>query len=408
MRNIGTVFHFELKNQLLKKSVIIATVAMMLLMFSLTFVPRLMFILQRGDASQNVRPQFENVGFVLSDGEEIAALKVKLNLSDSQIEKDVDTLKAKVADGVYKVGYHLRAPLAFTAYWQDRSAADHEDEMMRATLSRLYQETALQKHNLSLEEVEQLQNAAIEKDTVIMGKDGTGNALLAFAFILLIYIMVLLYGNVTSVMVAREKDSKAMELLITSAKPYQLILGKVLASAVSAVVQLSAILLAAAAGYMINKAFIPDIVQMVLAGTMTRGYLFSLIYYVLLGYIMYLFLFAAMGSTVSKVEDVQSATSFIQLVFVAGYLIASFSLQRPNSMVVKIASYIPFTSMLLMPLRTATASVPLIEYLISGAILLVTTVLTAILSIKIYRWGTLHYGNKVTLFSAIKSLKKQA
>jgi ABC-2 type transport system permease protein len=96
------------------------------------------------------------------------------------------------------------------------------------------------------------------------------------------------------------------------------------------------------------------------------------------GYIMYLFLYAALGSTVSKVEDVNNATGFIQFIFIGGYLAASFAMNMPSSGVAVVTSMIPFTSLMVMPLRSAIVTVPFWQHLVSGSLLLLTTVFLAV------------------------------
>ncbi|MGI6214472.1 MAG: ABC transporter permease, partial [Christensenellales bacterium] len=236
----------------------------------------------------------------------------------------------------------------------------------------------------------------------ILGKDRSSNTMVAFILLFIVYILVLMYGNVTSTIIAREKDSRTMELLITSTKASNLILGKVAASGLSAVIQMSIIALAGFIGFTINKELMPEYILSALSGTLTREYIISYLYFTITGYILYLFLYAALGSTVSKVEDVASSTGPISFLFVLGYFSASFAMQDPDSLFVVITSIIPFTSLMVMPFRFAVSAVPVWQYLLSGGLLLVTTVLLAMLSIRIYRQGTLNYGNKIGLMKSIK------
>jgi ABC-2 type transport system permease protein len=194
-----------------------------------------------------------------------------------------------------------------------------------------------------------------------------------------------------------------MELLITSTKPTSLILGKVCASAVSAILQVAVIGLAGYLGFILNKDLLPDFIIDALSGTLTKEYIITYIYFSVVGYTLYLFLYASLGSMVSKVEDVSSATAPVVFLFLIGYIVSSFSMSAPNSNLVMIVSLIPFTSVMLMPFRTAIATVPTWQYLLSGGLLLVTTILLAFLSIKIYRQGTLNYGNKRGIIHAIKA-----
>lgn len=197
-----------------------------------------------------------------------------------------------------------------------------------------------------------------------------------------------------------------MELLITSCKPSSLILGKVAASGVSAVLQMGIIFLGAFIGYKINQSTMPPYLTAMLSGTLTMQYVITYLLYSIVGYVMYLFLYAALGSTVSKVEDVNNATGLVQILFVAGYISSSFAMNMPNSPLSVVTSIFPFTSLMVMPLRSAIVTVPVWQYLLSGSLLILSAVLLAALSIKIYRWGTLNYGNKKGLLHAVRMVTK--
>ena len=248
--------------------------------------------------------------------------------------------------------------------------------------------------NITLAEVEAIQRFEPQSTLTILGKSSSNNMMMAMVLLFVVYMIVLLYGSSTSTMIAREKDSKTMEILITSCKPRYLILGKVAASAVAAILQSALIFAAAYIGFQMNREFLPPVLSYMLTGTMTQSYVIIYLLFSIFGFIMYLFLYAALGSTVSKVEDVASATGFVQFLFIGGYMAASFSMNMPDSPLAVITSIFPFTSLMVMPLRAALVTVPLVEIILSFVLLLLCTVFLAFMSIKIYRWGTLNYGNK--------------
>ncbi len=157
------------------------------------------------------------------------------------------------------------------------------------------------------------------------------NYALSFALMLLIYMIVLMYGNGVSSIIAREKDSRTMEILITSTRPTSLILGKVAAAGVAAIVQFGMVVLAAYVGYQLNRELYPPFVSMMLSGTLTPSFLWTYLFFSLFGFILYLFLFAALGSTVSKMEDLGSATALVQFLFIGGYILATFAANMPAS-----------------------------------------------------------------------------
>ena len=193
-----------------------------------------------------------------------------------------------------------------------------------------------------------------------------------------------------------------MEILITSTRPSSLILGKVAASGVSAVILFGLVVLAAFAGYRLNASTYPEILRVMLTGALTPNYVWSYVFFSLFGYIMYLFLYAALGSTVSKIEDVAGATSLIQFLFIFGYILATVAAQMPGSAIAVIGSLIPFTSIMVMPIRSALITVPWSELILSGALMLLFVAFFAYLSIKIYRWGSLNYGNKTSLRRVVR------
>ena len=149
-----------------------------------------------------------------------------------------------------------------------------------------------------------------------------------------------------------------MELLITSTKPAPLSLGKVAAAGISGVLQFGLIVL------------------------------------------------AALGSTVSRVEDVTSATAVVQFIFIAGYIASTAVMYDPAGMAAVITSLIPFTAVMVMPIRAGMMTVPIAELLISGALMLASLAVFAWLSIKIYRWGSLNYGNKLNMKKLVREVIK--
>lgn len=408
MKNALIVFNYELRSHLMKKSVRVFTVLMALIVFGATFIPRIttLFGGQKNAASQ--KAAFENAGFLFDENDELKGYPEKIGVPESNLYTDASALKDDVKSGRLSVGYIVHSPTGFETVWKDKALEDEDDKKMEAALRAVYIADELSRRNLTVEEVNAIQNVSIRSDNTVLGKNSANNLLLAFALLFVVYIFVLVYGSVTSTMIAREKDSKAMELLITSTSPSSLIFGKVAAAAVSAVLQVSLTALAALIGFAVNKSVMPPALMMMLSGTLTRSYLLSYLYYTLVGYVMYLFLYAALGSTVSKVEDVNNTTGFVQLLFIAGYVVSSFAIRQPSAPYVVAASIFPFTSLLVMPMRCALSTVPFWQHLLSGGILMASSWLLALLSVKIYRWGTLNYGNKTSFFKIVKAvLKKQ-
>lgn len=410
MRNFRIVFGYELKNQLSKKSMILTTLILTLVMAGVTFIPRISGLLSSGAKEGAPKAAYsalaDQTGYTSEDAALMERVAKALDLKEENLYQDRDCLVKAVQGKKLKTGFVLTGPTAFEAVWQDKELEASTAEQLAEALRSMFVNDKLSEKNITLEELQALQNTQVDYQETILGKNSANSVFLAFALLFVVYLIVLIYGSITSTMIAREKDSKTMELLITSCKPSSLILGKVAASGVSAVLQMGIIFLGAFIGYKINQSTMPPYLTAMLSGTLTMQYVITYLLYSIVGYVMYLFLYAALGSTVSKVEDVNNATGLVQILFVAGYISSSFAMNMPNSPLSVVTSIFPFTSLMVMPLRSAIVTVPVWQYLLSGSLLILSAVLLAALSIKIYRWGTLNYGNKKGLLHAVRMVTK--
>lgn len=127
----------------------------------------------------------------------------------------------------------------------------------------------------------------------------------------------------------------------------------------------------------------------------------------ILGYLLFSFLFGAIGALCSKVEEVNGATMPIQLLIIAVFIISFITLQNPDTLLAKIMCYVPFSSWMCMFINVAMGSVSTMEIVISLALLAATTVAMGLLGARLYRRGTLSYGNSVKLKNIMKMVKQK-
>lgn len=223
-----------------------------------------------------------------------------------------------------------------------------------------------------------------------------------------IYMLVIMYGSFVATSVAREKDNRTMEVLITSTKPTTLIIGKVFANALGGLAQFGFILGIGILGFFLNQSNYPTEIVKGLFQGLTFSNMGIFLLFTMFGYLLYLFIYASLGSLVSKIEDVNSTITPITLLFMVAYAISALAMEMPKNTIVKISSYIPFTSILSMPVRNFQMSIPWYELTISLVIMLLTTMFFAFISIRIYRMGSLNYGKKIKLSQAIKMIFTKA
>lgn len=262
------------------------------------------------------------------------------------------------------------------------------------------------------------------------GKEDRGVELkiaLSGALTYIIFMFIMIYGVKVMRSVVEEKNNRVVEIIISSVKPFELMMGKILGTTMVAVTQFSIwiamtlgllmIFPAIAASKMdmatdlMQQAQVteanPEIMQMVAETSeilLSFNYpliIFTFIIYFVLGYLFYSAIFAAIGSAVDNDTDTQQFTYFPLIPMMIG-LYGSFStLQNPDGPVAFWLSMIPFTSPISMITRIPF-DIPIWELVLSISILFVSTIGMIFLASKIYRIGILIYGKKPTIKEMLK------
>jgi ABC-2 type transport system permease protein len=399
------VFRFELSSILNKKSVRVSTLIMSIFIFIASSIPTIINVFFPSDEEVNQNEMGLNaseLGFTFIS-EDIQVKDFEIYLGDNLIVyNDEQSLRDAVIDGSILTGFLIEDAHSFTSIIQNKDMYGYATQNLTMILQRINRDRAFKANNIDPQVIDTLSNQPIVTNEEILGKDAQSSFLLAYILMFAVYMLVIMYGSFVSTSVAREKDSRTMEILITSTKPSALIIGKVFANAVGGLLQLSMILATGIVGYLLNQSNYPEVLRTMLFSGLSWDAIVTFALFSTIGYLLYLFLYASLGSLVSKVEDVGSAVTPITLLFIVAYAIATIGLNAPTNPAVKIGSFVPFTAIMAMPIRYFMTYVSLIDILISLTLMIVTTVLFAILSIKIYRLGSLSYGNKLSLVSAVK------
>ena len=228
---------------------------------------------------------------------------------------------------------------------------------------------------------------------------------LGFGMTILIFMMVILYGNWVAMSVVEEKSSRVMEVILNAATPFQLLAGKVLGVGAVALVQYVAIVLAgfaaiAAQGPVSNLVLGESAAGVGLPEGLTAGMLILLGVYGVLGFLLYAVLYAAAGSLVSRQEDVNQAVSPMTLVSTAGYLVAVYAstgLLDIRDTWIAVLSQVPFFSPFMMLSRVTSGEVAPWEILLSIVLLAASIVGALWLAARIYAAGVLLYGQRPAL-----------
>ncbi len=402
MKKLKTVFTFEFLGMIRKKSLLITTAIMCIITLLITTIPSFMIWFGSDEAEEDDAKNEEFV--VVYETEEIKDAVSPVFGKESYATED--ELRKAVENEEETSGFVVKDYDSYTYISFDSTTDSTEQLAFEAQLKQLNETRLFDEKGIDSQEVREILAQPIEQETVFLGKDARSGTAIAFAVMITMYMLILLYGANVATSVAREKDSRTMELLITSSNPRTLILGKVGAVGLTGMLQVAAILLFGVIGFMVNKENYPQFVLDLVQGSMTADVLLVYILFSVMGYILYLFIYAAMGSLVSKVEDVNSSVTPITFLFILAYFAATFAMNAPDNAVVKVTSFIPFISLFTMPIRYMLTSVPMTSLLISSVIMVGTVVLFAALSIHIYKFGSLNYGNRLKFKDVVKSFKK--
>ena len=228
--------------------------------------------------------------------------------------------------------------------------------------------------------------------------------LLAFGMTLLIFMMIILYGNWVAMSVVEEKSSRVMEVILNAATPFQLLSGKVLGVGAVAFIQYLAILVAGGLALVLQDRVAAVVLGDSAGVTLPEGLTIALLLlfgvYGVLGFLLYAVLYAAAGSLVSRQEDVNGAVMPMTLISMVGYLIgvyAATGLLDIRAGWVVVLSQIPFISPFMMLSRIAAGEAAGWEVALSIAILLATIPAVLWIAARIYAAGVLLYGQRPSM-----------
>jgi ABC-2 type transport system permease protein len=223
---------------------------------------------------------------------------------------------------------------------------------------------------------------------------------------MILYMIIIIYGQMVLTSVIEEKSSRVIDFMVTSCTPFQLMMGKILGIAAVALTQIAiwAILVLSASKFLIPAIFSAEVVaanDMMLGaalGTVTdTGYiatLFALLaLFIIGGFLLYASLFAAAGSAVDSIQDSQQFHSVIMIPIILSIIVMMSVFNDPNSPLAFWASMIPFTSPIVMIARIPFG-IPGWEIALSIVILYVTFVFTTLIAARIFRVGIFMHGKR--------------
>ncbi len=418
MKQFLTVLKFELNNYFKNKSFMLTTLFLALLMVGIIVIPSIFLPGLIGgsssgentavetEAEEETEDEKDALGiFVNTDQVENVDSFLSMIPAKWTVFEDEDSLTNAVESEEVEAGFILNGLSQAVYVVNNLSMSETLSSTFQNALVQYQKQTYLMERGLTPEEIVQADSFTVQMDSQVLGKNSANNYWYTYVLIFVIYFLILFYGQMIAVSITTEKSNRAIEILVTSVNSNSLIFGKVLAGAIAGVLQMVVIVGAGFGAYSACREawggmldFLFQIPGNVLAAYVVFG---------ILSYLLYAFIFGILGALVSKTEDISKSATPVTLIYVASFLIAMMGLYSSDSLLMKVASFIPFTSGNAMFIRVSMGSVATWEILVSVLLLVGSCVAAGILAAKLFRFGTLHYGNPIKITKALKSIRQQ-
>ena len=407
MKDLKTVIAFSIKDMVKRKSFIISTLIILVLIVIGFNIPNIMNAIvgdneEAGetkilivDSTNLFEGTFSSLNYMeLGYNVEVANNEVSFEDIKNRIEnKDIDQAMVieQKEDGTYKLRYIVE---------NMTQVASVPEDLVNA-INALY--TNLQISKLGLTEEQMASLSPNFEFTIEQTEDQevSGNLFVIMMLSIVLFYAIYFCAYQVSSSITTEKTSKIMETLVTSTSPRTIVLGKTIGIGIVGLIQICLIV---GVALISAKVFLdPELLNAILDMSMMTPYLAIMtIVYFILGYFAYALLYALTGSTVSKPEDIQSANTPVAILAVVGFYLSYFTMMNPTSELNQFAAIFPISSPFCMPFRIMMGIASTSEIILSIVVLVITILIIAQVAIKIYSNAILNYGTKMTFKDIVK------
>ncbi len=415
MKKIWLVIAREFSERTRKKSFIITTLLMPVFMIGLMIAPSLMMLYGGSDLRQIV--VVDKSGQI---NEKLTASEEVTFDYQPQLSKEEACKTYNAESGIFGVLYIGEEPEAQGGVQliTNSPSSPMLEDVITSQIATIIERDKL-KNRYNIDNLDQmLADVATNIELQTFENDGTGdvesmesvstgiNYILGLVLGMMLYMVIILYGQMVLTSVVEEKASRVLDVMVTSCSPFELMMGKIFGIASVALTQIGiwALLIVGASKFLIPSLFTPDVaasndvmMQAVLGTLGNTGYMTSLVVYLTLfilgGFLLYASLYAAAGSAVDSVQDGQQYNTIIMMPIILALIVMMSVFNDANSPIAFWASMIPFTSPIVMIARIPSG-IPTWEIITSIAILYATFIFTSWLSAKIYRIGIFMHGKR--------------
>ncbi|MCY1051658.1 ABC transporter permease [Mammaliicoccus sciuri] len=407
MNKFWPTFNLTYMQKVKSKSFIIMTAIFMILIFALSNIDKIIDFFDNDSKVVAIQTDNDMIYKVLEK-------QYKQNDDIEKVEKvSLEKGKKGVKDEKYKrlIQVNVNGEKVDGTIYEKGNVSESEKMTLQSTLSQMQSSLTAQKLNLSEKDLKTLNTPSDVKTEEIKSNDEKQssdvnpkvqalNSAVVYIIIFLSFFITINYANQIGSEIATEKTTRVIEMIVTSVKPSIHVSAKILAIIAVAFTQIFFIILA-----IVISIFAFDLKGLfesagVEYGSETTRIIIYGAVYLILGVVSYISLAAILGALTSRIEDLAQSMMPVTFISLAAFYIAIFSISNPDTMLVKVTSFIPMLSPMVMLLRTTSETTPEWHLILGIVISIVTCIILLLFAAKTYRGSVLTYEKGV-----IKNLK---
>ena len=438
MKNIGLIIVREFKERVYKKSFIITTLLMPLLLALISVAPTLIMIYAKGDTKQI--SVIDNSGIVaerLQSDEDIKFVTIPDGDLQAELKKSLETDDF----GVLYIGEDIVTNPNNIQLYTNSSSSMLIEDTITDQVEEIVEAERLKAHNIEdLKQILEQIEVDITLSTFRNGEErstassSAASSLVGIILGFVLYFFLVIYGSVVMQSIIEEKNSRILEVLVSTVRPFDMMMGKILGVAAVAATQIIVwgVLIVVMSALVVPAIMPDDILASVeavqagadisamaasgvdtgmitaMASIMDTAYIAKIVALLLVfmigGFLLYAAMYAAIGASVDEAQDAQQLTTPVTIPIIFAFIILTMVMNDPNSPLVVWCSMIPFTSPIVMMGRIPSG-IPTWEIVLSIVLLYATFIVMVWLAGKIYRVGIFMHGKKPTFKELYKWLK---
>ena len=411
MKDLFLVASFTFKDLVKRKSFIISNLIILLIIVIGFNVPNIIKNISNGDESfgKDKITIVDNDNIYEENLEALTQIETGYDIQIANEKMDIDTIKEKIKNGdiekaIYISNKENTIDIKYIIESQALGTTTPDD--LITILQQTYQNMQISKLGLSQEELQKI-NIPFNVELTQADESKAGDNILPMMLLsIVLFYAIYFFAYQVSSSITTEKTSKIIETLVTSTSPKTIVLGKTIGIGLVGVLQtiVTVIVAIISARTFLDAEMIDTIINSINLTPMLA--IITVVYYIL-GYSLFALLYALTGSTVAKPEDVQSANGPVAILAVIGFYLSYFTMMNPASNLNKIAAIVPISSPFCMPFRVMMGLATNSEIAISLIVLVITILLIAKISIKIYSSAILNYGSKINIKDMFRMYKNK-